>query len=155
MNQNSNQRTILIATAVIIIIAVIVVGVIVTSKPSASNSPTPTLGTSSSNDTGTSTNTEYKDGSYTATGNYSSPGGSEKITVTVTLKDGVITDTSAESGATDQNSQEYQEQFISGYKSLVVGKSITSVNLSRVSGSSLTSQGFNSALSQIKSQAQS
>ena len=47
-----------------------------------------------------------------------------------------------------------EQQFIDGYKSLVVGKDISSISLNRVSGSSLTSQGFNSAIQKIKSQAQ-
>jgi hypothetical protein len=69
------------------------------------------------------------------------------------LQNGVITGTSATGGANDPEASQYQSQFISGYKSLVVGKSIDSVSLSRVSGSSLTSQGFNNALQQIKNQA--
>lgn len=142
---------------VTIIIAVVVVGVITTSKSTAETSATPSIdvSTSSTNTAYQSSNRDYKDGTYTATGNYSSPGGNENITVTVTLKGGVIIDTSTVAGATDLDSKEYQEEFISGYQSLVVGKNISSVSLSRVSGSSLTSEGFNNALSQIKSQAQS
>jgi len=37
----------------------------------------------------------------------------------------------------------------------VIGKNIADVQLSRVSGSSLTPEGFNNALATIKSQAQS
>ncbi|HSX36346.1 MAG TPA: hypothetical protein VLH84_05435 [Patescibacteria group bacterium] len=95
----------------------------------------------------------YKDGTYAATGSYDSPGGFEQITVTVTIKSDVITGTSAQSGANDPEASEYQSQFISGYKQLVVGKDISSLRLNRVAGSSLTSQGFNNAISQIKQQA--
>ena len=71
----------------------------------------------------------------------------------MTLKNGVITDTSATKGATDPEAEEYQNRFIKNYKNLVVGKSISNLSLSRVSGSSLTSIGFNDAIDQIKSQA--
>jgi hypothetical protein len=98
--------------------------------------------------------TAYTAGSYTATGSYSTPGGSESVTVTATLAgDGVITAVSAEGSATRGNSAQYQSNFLSAFKSLVVGKSIDSVSLSRVSGSSLTSAGFNKALATIKNEA--
>jgi hypothetical protein len=64
-----------------------------------------------------------------------------------------VTDTSAISGANDSDARDFQSQFIGGYKKLVVGKKIDSIRLSHVSGSSLTSQGFNDAIGQIKSQA--
>lgn len=110
------------------------------------------VGESATNTAQTNADT-LKDGTYKATGSYSSPGGNEKITVTVTLKDGVVTETSATSGANDQTSKQYQAEFIAGYKDEVVGKKITTVKLSRVAGSSLTSQGFNDAIQQIKQQA--
>lgn len=96
----------------------------------------------------------YKDGSYTAVGSYYSPDGPETISVEVTLKNSVITETSARSGGGSHDSQEYQQRFIAGYKQLVVSKSVDAVALSRVSGASLTPQGFNDALNQIKQQAQ-
>src|ERR1700722_17691610 len=43
----------------------------------------------------------YKNGTYSATGSYDSPGGTESITVSVTVQNGVVTATSATSGATD------------------------------------------------------
>ena len=95
----------------------------------------------------------YKDGTYTATGSYMSPGGQDQITITLTLANDIITDTSAVSGANDGTSNRYQNRFISGYKQYVVGKNIASVNLTRVSGSSLTSKGFSDALKQIETQA--
>lgn len=170
----SKNRQLIVTLAVLIVIVVIVGGVVVSNRGKASdagttdtantsNTSSDTAADSTANDsTSTSSDSssdssaatsDYKDGSYTATGSYNSPGGTEKITIAVTLKDGVITDTSAISGATDSEGKEYQGQFIAGYKSQVVGKSIGSVSLSRVSGSSLTSQGFNDAIDTIKSQA--
>ena len=100
----------------------------------------------------TSTNS-YKNGTYSATGNYISPGGQEQVKVTVTLKDDVIVSSNVESLATRPNSVKFQGMFISGYTTFVVGKDIDSVVLDKVSGSSLTPKGFNDALSQIKVQA--
>ncbi len=95
----------------------------------------------------------YKDGTYSATGNYISPGGEESIKVTVTLKNDVISDANVVSLATRPESKNFQSKFISGYKALVIGKDIATVELTKVSGSSLTPGGFNDALSKIKVEA--
>lgn len=95
----------------------------------------------------------YENGTYSATGSYDTPGGEESITVSVTIVDDVITATNAQASGNDHDSEEYQSMFIANYKSLIIGKSIDSVSLSRVSGSSLTSNGFNDALDAIKQQA--
>lgn len=97
--------------------------------------------------------TVYTDGTYTATGNYSTPGGSESITITTVISNDIVTSISASGSATSGNSKQYQSQFLSGYKNQVVGKSIEDVSLSRVAGSSLTSNGFNKALDTIKNDA--
>jgi len=96
----------------------------------------------------------YKDGTYSATGTYSSPGGQESIELTVTIKDGVITDTSLVANADSGDAKNYQTKFTSAYKGLIVGKDVEEVSLSRVAGSSLTSNGFNRALQQIKTDAE-
>ena len=95
----------------------------------------------------------YNDGTYTATGSYMSPGGEDQISVTLTLANDIITSVSAVSGAGDRTSQRYQNDFLSGYKQYVVGKNIATVDLTRVSGSSLTPAGFDNALAQIMAQA--
>lgn len=96
----------------------------------------------------------YKDGTYTTIGFYSVPGsGSEKITVTITIRSDVATATSAVAGANNRESAEYQAAFIGSYKPYVVGKSIANLSLGRISGSSLTPKGFNAALATIKTQA--
>ncbi len=96
---------------------------------------------------------QYENGTYSATGSYLTPGGRQSIELTVTITDGVITDTSVKNNATDAESREHQKLFSDNYKSLVVGKKVSEVSLSRVSGSSLTSSGFNTALNQIKDDA--
>lgn len=115
--------------------------------------PSSTTTTSSPNNTTPSTSgTAYKNGSFSANGNYRTPGGTETISVSVTLKDDVITSVSV-TGNGRGDSAEYQSMFKSGVSSLTVGKDIDDVKLSRVSGSSLTSTGFNSALDTIKTEA--
>lgn len=95
----------------------------------------------------------YKDGTYSADGSYNSPGGPDSISVTLTLKNDVVTDVSVAPNPGDRTSARYQDMFVSGYKQYVIGKDITSLNLGKVSGSSLTPIGFNNALAQIKAQA--
>jgi uncharacterized protein with FMN-binding domain len=97
---------------------------------------------------------KYKDGTYTATASYMSPGGSDDLTVSLTLKNGVVTDSTVTPGAHDGKSSRYQDKFIAGYKNLVIGKSIDTLKLGAVSGASLTPVGFNAAVVKIKTQAQ-
>lgn len=154
--KQGNKKALAIV-GLLVIVAAIAVGVMVSSGSKTSDTtPTPSSTVQSQQtENPAATNSNYKDGTYSATGNYTSPGGREKITISLTLSGGAITDTSATSGSSNPTGQEFQSKFISGYKSLVVGKSIDEVNVSRVSGSSLTSRGFNDALEQIKSQAKS
>lgn len=101
----------------------------------------------------TTTSTTYKDGTYSATGSYLTPGGRESVDLTVTIKDGIIISTVLDSSGTSRDSREYQAVFAQSYKSQVEGKNADRVSLSRVAGSSLTSNGFNMALDQIKTDA--
>lgn len=115
--------------------------------------PTETSG-SGDNNAVTSTG-NYKDGTYQATGSYRTPGGNESIEVQLTIKGGVITESSVTQNATAGEAREYQGRFVSGYKSQVVGKKINEVSLNRVAGSSLTPIGFNNALTTIRTDANS
>ena len=96
----------------------------------------------------------YKDGTYTATGTYTSPGGTEEVTVTLTLADDTITAATAEGGATKPPSTQYQSEFVNNFAALIIGKDVADVTLDKVAGSSLTSAGFNKAVETIKSEAQ-
>jgi uncharacterized protein with FMN-binding domain len=95
----------------------------------------------------------YADGTYTAEGTYQTPESVETISVTVTLKDDVVTAVSVTGNPTRAESQQYQSQFIGGISDVVVGKDIDTLSVSRVAGSSLTSGGFNEAIDEIKSEA--
>lgn len=107
-------------------------------------------GTSTSSD---SSSTSYADGTYTADGSYQAPSGTETITVELTISDDVVTAVSVTQNSSDPQAQQFQSQFASGISSAVVGKDLSSLSVSRVSGSSLTSSGFNAALDEIRSQA--
>lgn len=97
----------------------------------------------------------YKNGTYTAVGNYTSPGGQEELGVTLTIADGVVTDSQIDVKATRPISKTRQEDFAANYKDLVVGKNIDELELGKVSGSSLSPKGFNDAVAKIKTEAQS
>lgn len=102
----------------------------------------------------TASGSTYQDGTYTATGTYTSPGGTEEVTITLTLADDTITAATAEGGATRPPSSQYQDEFVDNFAPLIVGKDVADVSLDKVAGSSLTSGGFNKAVETIKSQAQ-
>ena len=68
----------------------------------------------------------------------------------VTLGVPVSVDTSQTKGP----SLEYQGKFAGGISNVVVGKNIDEIEVDKVSGSSLTSGGFNEAIEQIKQEAQ-
>ncbi len=115
-----------------------------TSSATASSGATPSS---------TAPTSGYTDGTYSADGSYASPGGQESISVSITLASGVVTAVEVTPEASSGNALQYQKQFASGISSEVVGKDIDDISVSRVSGSSLTSAGFNAALDEIKSEA--
>ncbi|HEY5229599.1 MAG TPA: hypothetical protein VIJ11_01755 [Galbitalea sp.] len=111
---------------------------------------------SSGGTTATSTSdntTSYTDGTFTADGSYVSPGGRETIAVTVTIKSDLIIAASVKTVTADPQGAQYQAQFESGISAVAVGKSLDTLSVGSVAGSSLTSQGFNSALASIRSEA--
>lgn len=122
-----------------------------TTSTTGSASDTSNTATQSSSNTSSTT---YKDGTYSSSSTYYVPHGSESIKVTLTVKSGVVTDSSIENSEGDRESIEYQEEFASEYKTYVVGKPISSLQLSYVAGASDTTQGFNDALDKIRSEAQ-
>lgn len=99
------------------------------------------------------TDASYTDGSYTADGSYNAPSGTESITVEVTLADDKITEITVTPHATDPTAKGHQAEFVGGIADQVVGKDIDTLNVTKVSGSSLTSGGFKLAIEAIKEQA--
>lgn len=93
----------------------------------------------------------YRNGTYSATGEYG--GGPSYLPVTVTLANGVITQLEVKTPATNPISLVYQRRFATAVRQVVVGKPISEVKVGRMAGSSLTPDGFNAAIEQIKKQA--
>ncbi len=97
--------------------------------------------------------TAYKDGTYSVVGAYVSPGGNQKLNVTLVIKNDVVVDATVTDGSVDPASKQYQAIFISGYKVQVIGKKLSEINVTKVSGSSLTPLGFMDAVAKIKVEA--
>lgn len=95
----------------------------------------------------------YSDGTYAATGRYSSPGGPQGIHVAVQLKNDVIKWLLVTPSAFIGEPAEFQARFALAIPDEVIGKDIDQVDVARIAGSSLTSIAFNQALDEIKSAA--
>lgn len=89
-------------------------------------------------------------GDYTATVSYQVPSGSESITVTTHLENDVITEVDAVHSGNDRKSARAQQSFDSVYKSLVIGKKISDLQLNAVSGASLTTVAFLQAIEKLQ-----
>jgi uncharacterized protein with FMN-binding domain len=98
---------------------------------------------------------DYSDGTYSATGSYQSPAGSESIAVSLTLEDDIVTSVTVSSHAENDTSVQFQNKFIGGVSSQVIGMDLDQLSVGNVAGSSLTPKGFNSAVASIKAQAAS
>ena len=113
----------------------------------------PATGGGTDNGGGSSADESYADGTYTADGSYQAPSGTESITVELTLADDTITDITVTPHATDPTAKGMQTNFAGGIADQVVGQDIDQLNVTRVSGSSLTSGGFKIAIAAIKEDA--
>ena len=154
-----SNKAIVAVIVVVLLVAATTAVVALNNQPASTESSsdtattTPPTTSESGTNNATASTGNYKDGTYSATGSYSTPGGTESITLSVTLKGNVITDSTLTQHADSGESEEYQDRFASGYKSYVTGKNVNEVSLSRVAGSSLTSDGFDAALETIKNDA--
>ncbi|MCQ1949573.1 hypothetical protein NNX28_06465 [Arthrobacter sp. zg-Y859] len=98
----------------------------------------------------------YADGEYSGTGSYIPPSGtSEDVDVTLRLEGGVVAELEVETSQKNPTSKQYQREFTSNVKEQVVGKNLDELDVDKVAGSSLTSEGFNRALDAIRSEAAS
>jgi uncharacterized protein with FMN-binding domain len=122
-----------------------------TGAPTASaTSGAPIAGTGASS----SAASGYKDGTYSADGNYVSPNGTETVGVELTLAGGTVSDVNITQHPSNPNTRKFQGEFAGGIKAQIVGKKLDELNVSKVAGSSLTSGGFNQAVDKIKAEAQ-
>lgn len=120
---------------------------------SAASSPSSSDTAGSASSSSSSAGGSFKDGSYTARGEYTSPGGLSAVDVTVTLKGDTVTAVKVVPKAENPTAKGYEAQFASGVGPKVVGKKLTELDVTKVSGSSLTSQGFDRAIEDIQKQA--
>jgi hypothetical protein len=98
----------------------------------------------------------YKDGSYSAVGTFTAPGVTNHLNVSITIsKDAIIDATVTFPAGTDPTSKNWDNKFIANYKPFVIGKPLANLSLSKVASASLTPNGFNDALSQIRTTAHS
>jgi len=155
--QNQGNSKLVASIIAVLVVAGAIFGFASYNSKQVKDETTPVVPTpepvSTSTPVDTAKKSKYNDGTYSATGSYGSPGGPDKIKITLTLKDDIVTSASAVSMAGDPMSKNFQAKFISGFQAVVVGKNIDDLNVSVVSGSSLTSKGFNDAVAQIKLQA--
>jgi uncharacterized protein with FMN-binding domain len=102
-------------------------------------------------------NSTYKNGTYTASGSYTSPGGRETIDVALTIANDTVTAVNVTPHPDNPTTSQYQNRFKNGVSGRIVGKKVDNAKISisdgNVNGSSLTLRGFNQALELIKSQA--
>ena len=96
----------------------------------------------------------YPDGIYSTTGTYAPHGVVTELEVKVTLQNDTVVAVDSKLNSEDSFSRQMTDKFKSGYKALVVGRSIKGLELGAVSGSSLTPIGFNEALRNIEAYAE-
>ncbi|HEY8319970.1 MAG TPA: hypothetical protein VIG76_14210 [Amnibacterium sp.] len=94
-----------------------------------------------------------KDGTYSATGDYDTPGGPESVHVTLSVASGIVRSVQVTGSGGTPNAQHYEAAFESGIAGVVVGKKLAGLTVGAVSGSSLTGAGFDAALNAIRSEA--
>ena len=143
-----SKNKIIIPAAIVVLLVLTAIGAYAYSANVTSVHPTPKMMMQSM------MKGSYKDGTYTVVGNYVSPGGPREIDVTITLNDDIITDSVFVGKATDATSKRFQGEFSDNYKTMVIGKNIDEVSLTKVSGSSLIPKGFMDAVEKIKAEAQ-
>lgn len=144
-----------IGAALLVVLVIALIGWVSDSQ-SATSAPVAQVGQgalSASAGAASGSKTDYKDGSYTASSSYITPGGQQGITVNVTLKNGTVAGASVGQQADNQESRQYQRMFEQRYQSYILGQPVDNLNLFAVSGASLTTGGFDDALAQIRNQA--
>lgn len=115
--------------------------------------PAPTMMGNKTNGGSTGMMSVYKNGTFTATGTYRSPEGTDALDVTVTIQNDIVTAVSLVEKPSNSTSKLWQDAFAAGYQPFVIGKSLADLKLTNVSGASLTPKGFNDAIKQIRTQA--
>jgi len=153
--QSSKNKKTGIGIAIGVIAIAALIAVMTGEKKTSDEGVVDTTAATDTTTTGTDVSpSSYKDGTYSATGSYMSPGGRDELFVTLAIKNNIVTTVTATAKPGDETSAYYEDIFVKNFKPFVVGKDIATLKLDKVSGSSLTPKGFNDAVSQIKKQAQ-
>jgi len=95
----------------------------------------------------------YSDGTYTANGSYQSPAGPESISITLTIEGDVVTSVTTTPHSENDTSLNYQNNFASGVSASITGLALNQLNVGTISGASLTTKGFQTAVANIQTQA--
>lgn len=124
-----------------------------TTKSTNTTVTIPVSSTTTTTSPTTSIQSAYTDGTYTVDAGYYVEGEYAQMKVSVTLASDKISSVTVSALASGESGR-YQTRFASAISGYVVGKKIDSASLTtRVSGASVTSFAFNTALTKIKSQA--
>lgn len=94
-------------------------------------------------------------GTFSTDSSYLTPRRTEHtVELTLTVENDVVTDAvvTFDGNPAGQYSNDNQARFDAAYQSEVIGKSLDDIALSRVGGASLTSQAFNEAVAEVKTQ---
>lgn len=94
---------------------------------------------------------EYTDGTYEATGWYGSLPSHQDVTLTIA--EDVVTAVSLTTPAEDPTSLGHQQRFAEALGEEIIGVDIDTITIDRLAGASGCSEGFMSALAEIKSAA--
>lgn len=93
----------------------------------------------------------YANGEYSARGWYGSLPSHQDVTLT--LEDGTVTGVKISTPAEDEVSLGYQQRFAEALPDAIVGRSLDDIDIDRLAGSSGCSEGFMSALDEIRADA--
>lgn len=93
----------------------------------------------------------YRDGEYTARGWYGSLPSHQDVTLTI--ENDTVTEVEITTPAEDETSLGFQQRFAQALPAEIIGKPIAEVEVDRLAGSSGCSEGFMSALAEIRDEA--
>lgn len=95
------------------------------------------------------TKVEYIDGTYEESISYQVPKSTNTLTAKISIVDDIITEVTTTHEYTSQKSKEYTDPFDKEISAAVVGKKISSVDLSILGGASITSDAFNKIIDSL------
>lgn len=152
-----NKIFVVVGTVAILAAAGVTAAVLFTKKDDESSKVNPPQTTSNTGTTPESQQTKaadsYKDGTYKASVSYRVPHGSNSLNATVVISSGKISSVKTDNSYTDRESAMFVSDFESALDGDATGQSISSYKPSRIGGASLTTEAFDEAISDIRSQA--